>query len=93
MERISIELADDMTLGTLRSLAQSMGKRLVVSFAGGARRKVEEPAAPAPRARKGRRRRKLSPEGRAALARNLAKARAVRSAKLKAARKGKEASA
>ena len=93
MERIEIELADDMTLGTLRAIAKGMGKRLTISFeAKTATRKVGRPArsgnadAPAPVRR--RKRRKLSPEARAALVRNLAKARAVRSANLKAAKGG-----
>ena len=94
MERIEIELRDDMTLGTLRAIAKGMGKRLSISFEGKtAARKVGRPArdqnpeAPAPKRR--RRRRKLSPEARAALAQNLAKARTVRSANLKAAKAGK----
>ena len=91
MERIEIELGDEMTLGTLRAIAKGMGKRLIISFEGKtATRKVGRPArdgsaeAPAPVRR--RKRRKLSPEARAALVNNLAKARAVRSAKLKAAK-------
>ena len=93
MERIEIELGDDMTLATLRAIAKSMGQRLVISFEGkAATRKVGRPArakhteATAPVRR--RKRRKLSPEARAALVRNLAKARAVRSANLKAAKGG-----
>jgi hypothetical protein len=90
VERIEIELADDMTLGALRAIAKGMGKRLVISFGEkSTTRKVGRPARsrgaePTPR-RRGRRR-KLGPEARAALVRNLAKARAVRAANLKAAK-------
>lgn len=91
METISIELADEMTVGQLRSLARGMRKRLVISFESDARAgrpkrsaPVQGDAAPArPRTKRRRRRRKLSPEARAALARNLVKARAARSAKAK----------
>jgi hypothetical protein len=97
LDRISIELTDDMTLGALRTLAKSTGKRLVISLDGAERsaradggatrgRATATPAAPA---RNGRRRRKLSPKARAALARNLVKARAARSANAKAARVAK----
>jgi hypothetical protein len=88
LETISIELADEMTLGQLRELARGMRKRLVISFESGGR--VGRPKrgaqvqgeAPAPqRTKRRRRRRKLSPEARAALAQNLVKARAARSAK------------
>lgn len=92
METISIELADEMTLGQLRDLARGMRKRLVISFesdgrAGGPKRSAQAQGGEAPdrQRTKGRRRRrrKLSPEARAALARNLVKARAARSAKAK----------
>ena len=99
MEQITIDLDDDMTIGALRALAQSMGKRLAITLveAKDGRRPVaatdkkkgraREAAAPEPaKSNGGRRRRKLSPEARAALGRNLAKARAVRSANAKAAR-------
>lgn len=89
METISIELADEMTLGQLRELARGMRKRLVISFESGGRvgrpkgsAQVPGGEAPAPqRTKRRRRRRKLSPEARAALAQNLVKARAARSAK------------
>jgi hypothetical protein len=86
LDRIAIELADEMTVGALRELARALGKRLVVSFAG-ARGSTAKPATAR---RKRRPRRRLSAKGRAAVARNLAKARAVRSAKLKAARKARK---
>ena len=97
MDQIAIELGDDITLGTLRALAQGVGKRLVISFDGGARSSAANGRATRGRPRagaagpsgNGRRRRKLSPEARAALARNLVKARAARSAKAKAARRAK----
>jgi len=98
LDRISIELTDDMTLGALRAFAKSVGKRLVISLDGGERsaradrggtRGRATAAAPAAPARKVRRRRKLSPKARAALARNLVKARAARSANAKAARVAK----
>lgn len=95
LERISIDLDDDMTIGALRRLAQAMGRHLSIAFVDGVDRR---PTRPGPRpasassaisgelsSRRGgqSRRRKLSPEGRAALARNLEKARAARSANLK----------
>ncbi len=99
MEQITINLDDDMTLGTLRALAQSMGKQLAITLveakdgrtpvAASTKKKgrAREAATPEPAKSDGRkRRRKLSPEARAALGRNLAKARAVRSANAKAAR-------
>ena len=99
MEQITINLEDDMTIGALRALAQSMGKRLAITLveANDGRKPVavsekkngraRVAAAPEPAKGGGRkRRRKLSAEARAALGRNLAKARAVRSANAKAAR-------
>jgi hypothetical protein len=95
LEQITITLGDDMTLGALRAVAQSMGKRLVITLADaaptraaartGSRQGVADtPAQPVPKPK--RRRRKLTAEARAALVKNLAKARAVRSANAKAAR-------
>src|SRR5205809_254339 len=90
-ERISIRLGDDTTLGSLRAVAESLGQRLQISFASSAEsasqgkpRRGRPLAVAAPEGPQ--RRRPLSPAVRAALIRNLAKARAVRSANAKAAR-------
>jgi hypothetical protein len=90
LETISIELTDEMTLGQLRELARGMRKRLVISFESGGRvgrpkrtAQVQGEASTPQRTKRRRRRRKLSPEARAALAQNLVKARAARSAKAK----------
>jgi hypothetical protein len=81
VSELSIELADDMTLGSLRAPAQALGKRLVVGLENAPASRVRTPLVkgeiPAPRGL----RRKMSPERRAALLKNLAKARAARSAK------------
>jgi hypothetical protein len=83
LEQILVELNDDMTLGTLRQLARSLGRQLVISLEGG---RVSEPTAAAkPGGKRGRRRRKLSRAARAALAKNLVKARAARAANQAAA--------
>lgn len=92
MDVISIELDEGMTLGALRQVARSLGKRLVISFQNGSSGSAARPVAsrgPEPAARSPRRkRRKLSPEARAALAKNLEKARAVQAAKRKKLAKG-----
>ena len=96
MDRISIDLDDDMTIGDLRRVADSMGRRLYITFQEGP---PSRPMRPGPRPmatspamdgeRPSRRggRRPMSPEVRAALARNLEKARAARSAKVKPKKK------
>ncbi len=99
---LSITLEDTMTLGALRTLANGLGKRLVITLANGEAgpapmRRGRPPAAagaPAvaeapkgPRGRKFRRPRKpLSAEARAKLAKNLEKARAAQAAKRAKAR-------
>lgn len=98
MDPISIELDESLTVRALRQIAQNLGKRLVISFeveksptraAGPATAQRTEPAGRATR----RKRRKLSPEARAALAKNLEKARAAQAAKRKAAAKATSRSA
>ncbi len=99
-ETLSIDLNDDLTLGTLRAAARTIGAQLVVSF-GAAGVTVPAPASQ-PARKRGRpakagvpvaakaaptKRRPLSVEAREKLAANLAKARAVRLAKLKAAKR------
>lgn len=100
MDRISVELDETMTLRALRQAAQAVGKRLVISFenekSGSRTARAPAPAARPvePGQRTGRRkRRKLSPAARAALAKNLEKARAAQAAKRRAAAKAAPRSA
>ena len=95
MPKLELEVDAHVTVGELEELARSMRKRLRISFASDGNPRRPEPTAPAEaparRKTKGRRRRKLSPEARAALARNLEKARAAQAAKRRKAAKGASA--
>jgi hypothetical protein len=88
-QQLSIELTDSMTIGTLRAIAREAGKELVIILtAPRAAHAPQKPAAPASGrlqpakavARKRAKKRVLSPAARAALVRNLTKARAAKAA-------------
>jgi hypothetical protein len=86
--KTTIELTDDMTLGTLRELARTLNKELTLRFdsvrSRGPRSQGRGQRTEMADGRAARPRRKLSAKARAALARNLAKARAARAAKAEA---------